>query len=126
DVTDRWWQKHGSGGQFVRGKSFDTFCPMGAPVDAAMVADPQALTIRTVVSGETMQEASTAEMIFPVATLIAELSRGMTLLPGTVILTGTPAGVGAGRTPPRWLRPGDVVEVQIEGVGILKNGVARG
>jgi 2-keto-4-pentenoate hydratase/2-oxohepta-3-ene-1,7-dioic acid hydratase in catechol pathway len=125
DVTDRWWQKHGSGGQFVRGKSFDTFCPLGAPVSASAVPDPQDLVIRTVVSGETMQEASTGDMLLPVARIIAELSRGMTLLPGTLILTGTPPGVGAGRTPPRWLRAGDVVEVSIEGVGRVRNPVGR-
>lgn len=125
DVSARWWQKHGSGGQFCRGKSFDTFCPIGptlAPPSA--VADPQRLRLRTRVNGQTMQDASTAEMIFPVATLISELSRGATLAPGTVILTGTPSGVGAGRTPPVWLKPGDTVEVEIESVGVLRNGVA--
>jgi 2-keto-4-pentenoate hydratase/2-oxohepta-3-ene-1,7-dioic acid hydratase in catechol pathway len=123
DVSARWWQKQGSGGQFVRGKSFDTFCPLTAPVPAATVPDPQALHITTTVNGETMQSASTADMIFPVATLLAELSRGTTLLAGTVLLTGTPAGVGAARTPPRFLRDGDVVEITIEGVGTLRNPV---
>jgi 2-keto-4-pentenoate hydratase/2-oxohepta-3-ene-1,7-dioic acid hydratase in catechol pathway len=126
DVSARWWQKQGAGGQFVRGKSFDTFCPIGAVAPAASVSDPQALRLVTRLNGEVMQEASTAEMIFPVASLIAELSRGMTLIAGTVILTGTPAGVGAGRTPPRFLRDGDVVEVAIEGVGSVSNQVALG
>jgi 2-keto-4-pentenoate hydratase/2-oxohepta-3-ene-1,7-dioic acid hydratase in catechol pathway len=121
DVSARWWQKSGSGGQFVRGKSFDTFCPLGPPTSRDKILDPQALRIVTKLNGETMQDASTASMIFPVRTLIAELSRGMTLLKGTVILTGTPAGVGAARNPPRFLRPGDVVEISITGLGTLRN-----
>lgn len=118
DVSARWWQKEGSGGQFSRGKSFDTFCPLGPVVTPReRVRDPQALTIVTTVNGEEMQRGSTSDMLFPVATLIAELSRGATLLPGTVILTGTPAGVGAGRNPPRFLRAGDEVRVSITGEG---------
>jgi 2-keto-4-pentenoate hydratase/2-oxohepta-3-ene-1,7-dioic acid hydratase in catechol pathway len=123
DVSARWWQKSGSGGQFVRGKSFDTFCPMSRPVPTAKVPDPQSLRIVTKLNGEVMQDANTSQMIFPVATLIAELSRGMTLLAGTVILTGTPAGVGAARTPPRFLKDGDVVEIIIDGLGTLRNPV---
>lgn len=124
DVSARWWQKTGSGGQFFRGKSFDTFCPLGPHIaPATEVADPQALGIRCRVNGEVMQEDTTAKMIFPVATLIAEISRGATLPAGTVILTGTPSGVGAARTPPRFLREGDVVEVEIDGVGLLRNPV---
>jgi 2-keto-4-pentenoate hydratase/2-oxohepta-3-ene-1,7-dioic acid hydratase in catechol pathway len=123
DVSARWWQKEGSGGQFVRGKSFDTFCPIGPLMPAASVGDPQRLHLRTRLNGAVVQEASTSEMIFPVARLIAELSRGTTLLAGTVILTGTPAGVGAARTPPRFLRAGDVVVVEIEGVGRVSNRV---
>ncbi len=124
DVSARWWQKHGSGGQFCRGKSFDTFCPLGPTVvPAAAVPDPQNLTLTTRVSGEEMQRASTSLMLFPVATLIHELSKGTTLLPGTAILTGTPAGVGAGRTPPRFLREGDTVEIAITGLGTLTNPV---
>lgn len=123
DVSARWWQKQGSGGQFVRGKSFDTFCPLSKPVPAAMVDDPQALRIVTRVSAEVMQDGNTRDMIFPVSQLIAELSRGMTLLAGTVILTGTPSGVGAARTPPRFLKNGDVVEVEITGLGVLRNPV---
>jgi 2-keto-4-pentenoate hydratase/2-oxohepta-3-ene-1,7-dioic acid hydratase in catechol pathway len=126
DVSARWWQKEGSGGQFVRGKSFDTFCPLGPMVPAARVPDPQALRLTTRVSGELMQDASTADMIFPVRTLIAELSRGLTLMAGTVLLTGTPAGVGAARTPKRWLRDGDVVEIAIESIGTLRNPVRSG
>ncbi|MCA9285494.1 MAG: fumarylacetoacetate hydrolase family protein [Phycisphaerales bacterium] len=123
DVSARWWQKQGSGGQFCRGKSFDTFCPIGPVVPAAQVPDPQALRLVTRLNGDVVQDDTTANMIFAVAELVAELSRGTTLLAGTVILTGTPSGVGAGRTPPRFLREGDVVEVAIEGVGRVRNPV---
>lgn len=124
DVSARWWQKTGSGGQFWRGKSFDTFCPLGPRVvPAAEVPDPQGLKLVTKVNGQTMQEGRTGDMIFSVATLISELSRGLTLLPGTVILTGTPSGVGMARTPPVYLKHGDEVEITIERVGTLKNRV---
>ncbi|MFU8820949.1 MAG: fumarylacetoacetate hydrolase family protein [Gammaproteobacteria bacterium] len=126
DVSARWWQKEGSGGQFCRGKSFDTFCPLGRIVPAAEVGDPQSLAIRTRVNGVLMQQSNTALMLFPIGTLIAELSRGTTLLAGTVILTGTPAGVGAARTPPVFLSHGDVVEVEVENVGTLRNPVVEG
>lgn len=127
DVSARWWQRHGSGGQFCRGKSFDTFCPLGPSVISAQaVSDPQNLRITTRVSGEIMQSDTTASMIFPIARLIADLSRGTTLLPGTVILTGTPSGVGMARTPPRFLCHGDTVEIEIEGIGTLKNPVTGG
>jgi 2-keto-4-pentenoate hydratase/2-oxohepta-3-ene-1,7-dioic acid hydratase in catechol pathway len=92
-------------------------------VPADEIADVQDLAIRCRVNGETRQEASTSMMIFPVATLISELSRGTTLAPGTVILTGTPSGVGMARTPPAWLASGDTVEVEIDGVGVLRNRV---
>ncbi len=124
DVSARWWQKSGSGGQFFRGKSFDTFCPLGPfVVPASEIANPNALRLTTKVNGQTMQDASTGEMIFDVATLVSDLSRGMTLLPGTVILTGTPSGVGMARTPPVWLKDGDVVEIAIEKIGTLRNRV---
>jgi len=125
DVSARWWQKQGSGGQFYRGKSFDTFCPLGPSVTpAAEIADPQSLRLVTRVNGAVMQDSSTADMIFGVATLISELSRGITLLPGTVILTGTPPGVGMARTPQVFLSHGDTVEVEIERIGVLRNKVA--
>jgi 2-keto-4-pentenoate hydratase/2-oxohepta-3-ene-1,7-dioic acid hydratase in catechol pathway len=123
DVSARWWQNHGAGGQFCRGKSFDTFCPLSEPVPASAVRDPQALIIHTRVNGETRQNASTSQMIFSVARLIADLSRGMTLLEGTVILTGSPAGVGHAMRPPSYLRAGDLVEIDIAGVGSLSNRV---
>jgi 2-keto-4-pentenoate hydratase/2-oxohepta-3-ene-1,7-dioic acid hydratase in catechol pathway len=125
DVSARWWQKEGSGGQWVRGKSFDTFCPLSEPVDAGGIADPQALHLVTKLNGDIVQEADTADMIFPVASLIAELSRGTTLLAGTVILTGTPSGVGAAQDPPRFLRPGDTIEITINTLGTLRNPVER-
>lgn len=123
DVSARWWQKHGAGGQFVRGKSFDTFCPIGTIVPASEVSDPAALELRTVVSGEEMQHGMVSDMIFPVDELVAELSRGMTLLAGTVILTGSPAGVGHARTPPRYLSDGDTVTVTLELDGSVRSSV---
>ena len=126
DVTARWWQKQGSGGQWIRGKSFDTFCPIGATVPAVSVPDPQSLQLVTRLNGEVMQESTTAVMLFPVGILLAELTRGTTLPAGTILLTGTPAGVGSRRTPPRWLQDGDVIEVEIEGVGLLRNPVQHG
>ncbi len=124
DVTARRWQKHGGAGQWVRAKSFDTFCPMGPVlVTRDEIPDPQALAITTRVNGEVVQSGRTADMIFPVARLVAELSRDTTLLAGTVILTGTPAGVGVARRPMVFLAPGDVVEVEIPGIGVLRNPV---
>ncbi len=124
DVSARWWQKEGAGGQFCRGKSFDTFCPLGPHVvPAGEVASPQNLRVQCRVNGTTMQDGNTRDMIFPVATLIADLSRGATLPPGTAIMTGTPSGVGMARKPPVWLKHGDVVEVEIEHIGAIKNRV---
>ncbi len=124
DVSARWWQKEGAGGQFDRGKSFDTFCPLGPRVTpAADVPDPQNLTLITRVAGEEMQRAGTSTMLFPIARLIADLSRGTTLLPGTVLVTGSPAGVGFARSPQRFLRAGDTAEVEITGLGTLVNRV---
>lgn len=125
DISARWWQKEGSGGQYCRGKSFDTFCPLGPTVTpASEIADPQTLTLTTRLNGEIVQQASTGQMMFSVATLIHEISRGATLLPGAVILTGTPAGVGMARNPPTYLRKEDRVDVEITGLGTLTNRVA--
>jgi 2-keto-4-pentenoate hydratase/2-oxohepta-3-ene-1,7-dioic acid hydratase in catechol pathway len=111
-------------GQWVRGKSLDTFCPLGpAILTADEISDIQALTLTTFVNGEVMQASSTSEMIFGVAELISFCSRNFTLLPGDVILTGTPWGCGEFMTPKRSLRDGDVVEVAIEGIGRLRNAV---
>ena len=125
DVSARDWQKFKGGGQWCRGKSFDTFSPLGpCLVTADEIANPNALTLTTTLNGERVQQTSTADMIFDVPALIEFLSGSTTLLPGTVILTGTPSGVGMAREPPRYLRPGDVVTVEIEGIGALTNTVA--
>ncbi|HLJ66867.1 MAG TPA: fumarylacetoacetate hydrolase family protein [Chloroflexota bacterium] len=121
DVSARDIQ-HNWGGQFFKGKSIDGYCPIGPwIVTADEVPDPQALQVRLRVNGETKQDAGTRDMIFPVDELIAQLSLGMTLLPGTLIATGTPAGVGFARTPPEFLRPGDVMETEVMGIGTLRN-----
>ena len=126
DVSARDWQKEGGGSQWCRGKSFDTFCPLGpALVTRDEIPNPNALGISTEVNGETLQSSSTGDMIFDVATLIEFLSGSTTLLPGTVILTGTPSGVGMARTPPRWLLAGDTVTVEIEKIGALTNPVVE-
>jgi 2-keto-4-pentenoate hydratase/2-oxohepta-3-ene-1,7-dioic acid hydratase in catechol pathway len=111
-------------GQWVRGKSLDTFCPLGpAVVTRDEVLDPQRMALRTRVNGETVQDSNTAEMIFSVAELISFCSHSFTLLPGDVLLTGTPWGCGAFADPPRYLGGGDVVEVEVEGIGTLTNPV---
>lgn len=112
-------------GQWTRGKSFDTFGPVGPITPVERVPDPQALRIRCMLNGEVVQDSSTTEMIFTVAELIAFVSDGVTLDPGDLILTGTPAGVGFGRTPPVYLADGDVVTIEIEHVGSLTNPVRR-
>ncbi|MBP8108147.1 MAG: fumarylacetoacetate hydrolase family protein [Caldilineaceae bacterium] len=122
DVSARDLQMRTS--QWVLGKSPDTFCPMGpALVTADEIPDVQNLSIRTIIGGEVLQEGHTSLMIFTVAHLIADMSQVMTLEPGDVIATGTPAGIGAARTPPRWLKPGDVVRIEIEKIGVLENPV---
>ena len=122
DVSARDWQ--GRTSQWVLGKTPDTFCPMGpALVTADEIPDVQNLSLRTVIGDEVLQQGHTSLMIFPVAHLIWDMSRVMTLEPGDVIATGTPSGIGAARTPPRWLRPGDVVRIEIDGVGVLENPV---
>ena len=113
-------------GQWTRGKSFDPIGPVGPVVPAAEVPDPQALGIRCLVNGEVMQDSTTAQMVFTVAEVIAFVSDGITLEPGDLILTGTPAGVGLGRKPPVYLADGDEVTVEIDGIGSLTNPVRRG
>jgi 2-keto-4-pentenoate hydratase/2-oxohepta-3-ene-1,7-dioic acid hydratase in catechol pathway len=110
--------------QWVRAKSFDTFCPLGSVVVTAdEIPDPQALRLCTRVKGEVMQDSSTAEMVFGVAELLAFCSRSFTLEPGDVVLTGTPWGCGEFMDPPQSLTAGDVVESEIEGIGVLRNAV---
>jgi 2,4-didehydro-3-deoxy-L-rhamnonate hydrolase len=124
DVSERHWQME-RGGQWVKGKSFDTFAPLG-PFLATRdeIPHPQALGLWLSVNGRRMQEGTTANMIFGVATLVSYVSQCMTLLPGDVISTGTPAGVGLGMKPPRYLAPGDVVELGADGLGSASQHVA--
>jgi 2-keto-4-pentenoate hydratase/2-oxohepta-3-ene-1,7-dioic acid hydratase in catechol pathway len=125
DVSARDWQIKRGGGQWCRGKSFDTFSPLGPVlVTPDEIPNPNELKIRTVLNQQVMQDWNTNDMIFDVPTLIEFLSGSTTLLPGTVILTGTPHGVGMAQKPPRWLRPGDQVSIEIEKIGALQNPVA--
>lgn len=127
DVSARDWQRDKSlgGGQFARGKSFDGFCPLGpCIVTRDEIPDPNQLKIRCVLNGQVMQDLTTADMIFSVPGLIESLSSTMTLRPGSVILTGTPQGVGFARKPPVWLKPGDSVTVELEKIGKLTNPVS--
>ena len=119
DVTARDCQRRD--GQWARGKSFDTFAPLGPYV--LTDTDPANRRIQMRLNGAVMQDQSTADMVFDVPFLVSYLSRCMTLRPGTVILTGTPSGVGFTRKPPVYLRPGDLCEVEIEGIGVLRNTV---
>lgn len=108
--------------QWVRAKSIDSFCPIGpVVVSRDEVPDPQSLELQSRINGVSMQRSSTREMIFPVAELVSRLSHSFTLRAGDVIATGTPWGVGAFRTPPTFLKDGDVVEVEVEGIGVLRN-----
>jgi len=126
DISARDWQKQWGGGQFCRGKSFDTFCPLGPVlVGTDEIKDPSTLTLTTRLNGTVMQHGHTSDMLFSVARLISFLSGDTTLLPGTVIITGTPAGVGSGRTPPVYLQPGDLLETEIDGIGTLHNPVVE-
>jgi 2-keto-4-pentenoate hydratase/2-oxohepta-3-ene-1,7-dioic acid hydratase in catechol pathway len=110
--------------QWFKGKSLDGFCPMGpVVVTADEFGDPQAKRIALRLNGETRQDATTGDMLFPIATIVEQLSRGMTLEAGDLIATGTPEGVGLGRTPPDYLKEGDVIETEIEGIGTLRNRV---
>ncbi|MGF1447997.1 MAG: fumarylacetoacetate hydrolase family protein [Opitutales bacterium] len=126
DVSARDWQFEWGSGQFCRGKTFDTFCPLGP-----IIVPPRALgdyttrRVRQKLNGEVVQDGSLSELIFSVEHIIAFLSGSTTLLPGTVILTGTPAGVGQQRNPPRYARPGDVIDIEIDGIGTLTNSVVE-
>lgn len=124
DVSARDWQIKKGGGQWSRGKSFDTFAPMGpCLVTTDEITNPNTLKIKTMVNGQVMQDWTTSDMIFDVPTLIEFASGSTTLLPGTVILTGTPQGVGMAQKPPRWLAAGDTVDIEIEKIGTLTNPV---
>lgn len=124
DVSARDWQIKKGGSQWCRGKTFATFCPLGpALVTADEIPNPNVLGIKTVLNGQTMQDWNTNDMIFDVPTLIEFLSGSTLLSPGTVILTGTPHGVGGARKPPVFLQPGDTVTIEIEKIGSLTNPV---
>jgi 2-keto-4-pentenoate hydratase/2-oxohepta-3-ene-1,7-dioic acid hydratase in catechol pathway len=124
DVSARDWQIKRGGGQWCRGKTFDTFAPLGpCLVTTDEIPNPNSLQIRTTIDGERRQDWNTDDMIFDVPALIEFLSGSTTLLPGTVILTGTPHGVGMAAKPPRWLKAGDTVTVEIEKIGSLTNPV---
>jgi 2,4-didehydro-3-deoxy-L-rhamnonate hydrolase len=115
-----------SDGQWVRGKSLDTFLPVGDVVPASAVPDVQALPIRAILNGTVMQDSNTSNMIFGVAEIISFVSQAITLEAGDLIITGTPAGVGAFRKPPVWMQPGDEITIEIDGVGAITNPVVAG
>ena len=121
DVTARDIQS-GWGGQYFKGKSLDRSCPTGPwIVTADEVPDPQSLKLRLRVDGKLKQDGTTHDMIYPVDAILEWVSKGMTLLPGSIIATGTPDGVGFARTPPEYLQPGEVMETEVEGIGLLRN-----
>jgi 2-keto-4-pentenoate hydratase/2-oxohepta-3-ene-1,7-dioic acid hydratase in catechol pathway len=124
DVSARDWQLRKGGGQWNRGKTFDSFCPLGpCLVTPDEIPDPNNLAIRTILNGAKVQDWNTNDMIFDVGAIIEFLSGSTTLLPGTTILTGTPQGIGMTASPPRWLKPGDSVTIEIEKIGQLTNPV---
>lgn len=124
DVTARRWQKEKNGGQWCRGKGFDSFCPLGPfLVTRDEIKNPGNLKIKTELNGQLVQDGNTNLMIFDCATLVSFISQGTTLLPGTVILTGTPSGIGWARNPKLLLKKGDTISVEIEGIGKLINPV---
>lgn len=126
DVSARDWQIKRGGSQWCRGKTFDTFCPLGPViVTSDEIPNPNTLQIKTILNGQTMQDWNTNDMIFDIPTLIEFMSGSTTLLPGTVILTGTPQGVGMARNPKVWLKPGDTVSIDIEKIGQLTNPVVN-
>jgi 2-keto-4-pentenoate hydratase/2-oxohepta-3-ene-1,7-dioic acid hydratase in catechol pathway len=124
DVSARDWQRDFGGGQWNHAKSFDTFCPLGPVlVTKDEIPNPNALRIRSILNGTVMQDSNTADMIFDVPAVIEFMSADKTLPAGTLILTGTPEGVGFARNPPVWLKPGDTIAIEIEKIGTLTNQV---
>ncbi|GJQ76016.1 hypothetical protein Trydic_g18069 [Trypoxylus dichotomus] len=123
DISARDWQKRRNGGQFLLGKSMDTFCPIGPAIVTRNKLNAQNLNIRTYVNGVLKQSGNTSEMIFKIDFLVSYLSQMVTLYPGDLLLTGTPAGVGVHRQPPEFLKSGDILETEIEGIGKLRNTV---
>ena len=126
DVSARDWQLKWGESQWCRGKTFDTFAPLGPCLTTTdEITNPNSLQMKTILNGETMQDWNTDDMIFDVPTLIEFLSGSTTLKPGTVILTGTPQGIGFARQPPVFLQAGDSVTIEIEGIGSLTNPVVE-
>ena len=126
DVSARDWQSKWGGSQWCRGKTFDTFCPLGPVlVTSDEITNPNTLGIKTILNDDVMQDWNTDDMIFDIPTLIEFLSGSSVLEPGTVILTGTPHGVGFAQDPPRFLKDGDTVTIEIEGIGQLTNPVVN-
>jgi len=126
DVSARDWQFDKQKGQWARGKSFDTFCPLGPwIITKDEITDPNNLKISAILNGEIVQSSNTSQMIFNVREIVSNLSKSMTLLPGTIILTGTPEGIGFSRRPPLYLQEGDIISVEIEKIGKLTNKVIR-
>jgi 2-keto-4-pentenoate hydratase/2-oxohepta-3-ene-1,7-dioic acid hydratase in catechol pathway len=126
DVSARDWQKEWGGTQWSRGKSFDTFCPLGpCLLTADAVPDTQNLDIEFRLNGEVMQKANTSDMLFSVVQILVFLSGSSTVPANSVIITGSPSGVGMGRTPPRWLKLGDTMATEISGIGVLENPVGE-
>jgi len=124
DVSARKWQMNRGGGQWNYGKSFDTFCPLGPVItSSSVITDPNNLKISTTLNGKVLQSSNTSDMIFSIKKIIEFLSKSTTILPGTVILTGTPEGVGFARKPPIFLSHGDKVTIEIEHIGKLTNPV---
>ncbi len=126
DASARDWQFDKQKGQWARGKSFDTFCPLGPwIVTKDEIVDPNNLKISAILNGEIVQSSNTSQMIFNVREIVSNLSKSMALLPGTIILTGTPEGIGFSRRPPLYLQEGDIISVEIEKIGTLTNKVIR-
>ncbi|MGJ8639755.1 MAG: fumarylacetoacetate hydrolase family protein [Opitutaceae bacterium] len=124
DLTARDWQRNGAGGQWVRAKNFDTFCPLGPAIVTADSVDlEKGLRIQTWINDELRQDDTTNSMVFPINEVVAHLSAYNTLLPGTVILTGTPSGIGKHQVPPAYLKSGDRIRIEIQALGVLENRV---
>jgi 2-keto-4-pentenoate hydratase/2-oxohepta-3-ene-1,7-dioic acid hydratase in catechol pathway len=126
DISARDWQKQRNGGQFLIGKSMDSFCPLGPAVIHKSALDPRDLTVKCSVNNVLKQCGKTSELIFTIEDIIERVTQSITLLPGDIILTGTPGGVGMHRNPPEFLKVGDVIESEIEGIGKLFNTVVAG
>ncbi|KAM3960644.1 fumarylacetoacetate hydrolase [Aphomia sociella] len=126
DISARDWQKEKNGGQFLLGKSMDTFCPIGPCITTSdEIGDPQALDIKCSVNGTLKQTSNTNQLVHKIPDVIERLTSVMTLLPGDIILTGTPGGVGMYRNPPEYLQPGDVIHSEIQKIGVLETKIVK-